>query len=478
MYILSSLLCALVASPPEACKALRGFYDAIGAKDKSPSFADTSSTCCAFLDVRCTQPDGSPSPPLGQKEGWKAGATLTKIKFRGGTELGGSGTLPGALLLPLAGTLEYLDLGKEGDRSFSGTLPAELAQLTALQKLSLTTGKFSGTIPHQLGRLPALEKVTLLSKRLSGTVPGELCHRSDGSLRKLYLDDNVKLSGTLPPECFLLPTLEEISAKKTRISGTLPSKITAPLRLLILEEVSLSGSVPEELCKGEKLEELVLRRANRVSGTLPTECLSHDTITKIDLKRTKVGGTIPSLDKAVPKLKTLDLSNSDVSGTLPASVDMFSGLEYLAVDRTKLYGIVPESLGDIRGLKNGTCTLQNAYDSVFISIVSKTCCYSNFWCPLPSNAPYCTETSSGEAIVCSVMSPPPPPPSAPSLASDTAVVVLLICAIAIPAAAWLLYTLCKRVAITSTVVVPKMTELDSAAVEHVPEEEARPTHYN
>ena len=217
MYILSSLLCALVASPPEACKALRGFYDAIGAKDKSPSFKDTSSTCCAFLDVRChprrrpfaplphgralraqvrcTQPDGSPSPPLGQKEGWKAGATLTKIKFRGGTELGGSGTLPGALLLPLAGTLEYLDLGKDGDRSFSGTLPAELTQLTALQKLSLTTDKVSGTIPHQLGRLPALEKVTLLSKRLSGTVPGELCHRSDGSLRKLVLDDNVKLSG-------------------------------------------------------------------------------------------------------------------------------------------------------------------------------------------------------------------------------------------------------------------------------------------
>ena len=201
----------------------RSFYDAIGAKDKSPSFADTSSTCCAFLDVRChprrrpfaplpfaplphgralhaqvrcTQPDGSPSPPLGQKEGWKAGATLTKIKFRGGTEFGSSGTLPGALLLPLAGTLEYLDLGKSSaHRSFSGTLPAELAQLTALQKLSLTTGKFSGTIPHQLGRLPALEKLTLLSKRLSGTVPGELCHRSDGSLRKLYLDDNVKLSG-------------------------------------------------------------------------------------------------------------------------------------------------------------------------------------------------------------------------------------------------------------------------------------------
>ena len=145
--------------------------------------------------MRCTQPDGSPSPPLGQKEGWKAGATLTKIKFRGGTEFGSSGTLPGALLLPLAGTLESLDLGKEGDRSFSGTLPAELTQLTALQKLSLTTDKVSGTIPHQLGRLPALEKVTLLSKRLSGTVPGELCHRSDGSLRKLVLDDNVKLSG-------------------------------------------------------------------------------------------------------------------------------------------------------------------------------------------------------------------------------------------------------------------------------------------
>ncbi|EOD04886.1 hypothetical protein EMIHUDRAFT_453780 [Emiliania huxleyi CCMP1516] len=225
MCVLSSLLCALVASPPEACKALRGFYDAIGAKDKSPSFTDRSSTCCAFLDVRCTQPDGSPSPPLGQKEGWKAGAILTKIKFRGGTEFGSSGTLPGALLLPLAGTLESLDLGKSSaHRSFSGTLPAELAQLTALQKLSLTTGKFSGTIPHQLGRLPALEKVTLLSKRLSGTVPGELCHRSDGSLRKLVLDDNVKLSGTLPPECFLLPTLEEISAKKTRISGTMPSR--------------------------------------------------------------------------------------------------------------------------------------------------------------------------------------------------------------------------------------------------------------
>ena len=64
MCVLSSLLCALVASPPEACKALRGFYDAIGAKDKSPSFTDRSSTCCAFLDVCALTLAAGRSPAL------------------------------------------------------------------------------------------------------------------------------------------------------------------------------------------------------------------------------------------------------------------------------------------------------------------------------------------------------------------------------------------------------------------------------
>ena len=120
--------------------------------------------------MRCTQPDGSPSPPLGQKEGWKAGATLTKIKFRGGTEFGSSGTLPGALLLPLAGTLESLDLGKSSaHRSFSGTLPTQYASLTALSGLWVYTTSLSGTLPSAIAELEQLSVLGLDHATPSGS---------------------------------------------------------------------------------------------------------------------------------------------------------------------------------------------------------------------------------------------------------------------------------------------------------------------
>ena len=53
-----------VPAANEACKALRSFYDAIGAKDKSPSFTDRSSTCCAFLDVCALTLAAGRSPAL------------------------------------------------------------------------------------------------------------------------------------------------------------------------------------------------------------------------------------------------------------------------------------------------------------------------------------------------------------------------------------------------------------------------------
>ena len=92
-------------------------------------------------------------------------------------------------------------------RSLTGTIPAELGDLTALTSLRLYDNDLTGSIPAELGGLTNLTRLSLDGNGLTGSIPVELGGLTN--LTVLYLYDN-DLSGAIPVELGGLTNLTEL----------------------------------------------------------------------------------------------------------------------------------------------------------------------------------------------------------------------------------------------------------------------------
>ena len=73
------------------------------------------------------------------------------------------------------------------DNELSGEIPAELGELTSLQRLYLNSNMLSGEIPTELGDLTSLQELGLWDNELTGEIPTELGKMVDRAvLRTLY----------------------------------------------------------------------------------------------------------------------------------------------------------------------------------------------------------------------------------------------------------------------------------------------------
>ena len=137
-----------------------------------------------------------------------------------------SGTIPAEL-----GNLSSLTELELGGNQLSGTIPVELGNLTRLTTLDLNYNQLSGTIPAELGNLTRLTTLRLDDNQLSGTIPVELGNLT--SLTTLRLDDN-QLSGTIPAELGNLTRLTWLELADNQLSGTIPAELGNLTRLLVL----------------------------------------------------------------------------------------------------------------------------------------------------------------------------------------------------------------------------------------------------
>ena len=79
--------------------------------------------------------------------------------------------------------------------NLTGTIPAELGNLSHLTHLYLASNRLSGPIPPELGDLSNLSQLTLADNQLSGSIPSELGNLS--KLRLIHIAEN-QLSGPIP----------------------------------------------------------------------------------------------------------------------------------------------------------------------------------------------------------------------------------------------------------------------------------------
>lgn len=125
----------------------------------------------------------------------------------------------------------------------TGTLPTEIGDLCALEKLMIPHNDLTGPIPSSIEDLCSLEVLLFQNNNLSGPLPPEIGNLDNLLLLGLHYND---FSGSLPSSITNLDKLVIFHLKNNKLSGPLPSAIgnLENLLLMDLSDNCFSGTVP------------------------------------------------------------------------------------------------------------------------------------------------------------------------------------------------------------------------------------------
>jgi hypothetical protein len=131
-------------------------------------------------------------------------------------------------------------------KRLTGSVPAELGQLVALQWLDLNNNRLNGSVPEALGQLAAMKWLRLNGNQLTGEVPADLGQLA--ALEQLRLNNNQQ-TGEVPAALGDLVALEVLSLANNQLTGEAPAALgrLAALEQLYLNNNQLTGEVSATL---------------------------------------------------------------------------------------------------------------------------------------------------------------------------------------------------------------------------------------
>ena len=291
------------------------------------------------------------------------------------------GTIP-----PEIASLSALEVLHIGLNDLAGPIPPEIGGLTNLLSLELTYNAHTGEIPPEIGNLTSLLWFGAFGNQLTGEIPPEIGNL--GELEELDLCYN-QLTGPIPPEIGNMRSLRRFSLcgidaspqEGNQLTGPIPSEIgnLSQLTLLSLGANQLEGPVPPEIANLAQLDtlllysnqltaippeisrlqnlEVLIAYGNRLTGPLPPELGSLSRLKKLNAGwgwrsgRNLIAGSIPPEIGNLARLEDLDLGGNQLTGPIPPEIGNLSALKDLELGSNRLSGSVPPEIGRLARLE-------------------------------------------------------------------------------------------------------------------------------
>lgn len=161
-----------------------------------------------------------------------------------------------------------------------------------------------------------VETLSLQKQALRGTLPSELALLT--ALRSVDINENSAISGTLPSQLAASPRLASLYAFGTSISGTLPTTFGGALEELEMSACQLSGTLPSSMGSAKSLRYLFLE-SNRISGAIPSWLGGLRRLRELELSHNRLSGSLPRAVTRLP-LEHLDVAhNGEMRGVPQAA---------------------------------------------------------------------------------------------------------------------------------------------------------------
>ncbi|KAI3754021.1 hypothetical protein L2E82_26108 [Cichorium intybus] len=238
-------------------------------------------------------------------------------------------------LSPSIGNLTRLLRLNLGSNALSGQVPRELGQLTDLLSVRIATNNFSGSLPSELGNLTRLDQIDMNSAGLSGEIPSSFANLQ--SMKILWASDN-NFTGRIPDFIGNWSQLEDLRFEGNSFEGSIPPTFSRLASLQHLRIIGLPYATLDFINGLRSLRVLILRN-NRISGSIPSYIGNNENLKHLDLSFNNLSGEIPSGLFNLFDMSFLFLGNNSLTGTLPD--EKSTSLNIIDLSYNQLYGTLP-----------------------------------------------------------------------------------------------------------------------------------------
>ncbi|XP_027064425.2 uncharacterized protein [Coffea arabica] len=288
----------------------------------------------------------SVSSPVCQWVGVTCGSRHRRVIALDLSNMSLSGIIPSQL-----GNMSFLVSLNLSRNNFHGELPHEFAGLRRLRVLDLDVNNLSGEFPEWFGSFHQLRLLSLNNNSFTGFISTSLANVS--KLETLGLSFNYYIHGNIPIEIFNISSLELIFLQRNSLSGSVPDDMCRHLQRLKWIDLSrnkLNGQIPSSIYNCSQLQVLRLS-GNYFTGFIPKEIGTLKALERLYLTSNGLEGEMLKEMGNLTMLKTFAIGANSITGAIPHEISKLCNLELLDLGSNNLTGFIPMQIFNLSQIR-------------------------------------------------------------------------------------------------------------------------------